>query len=62
MVVKSETKEDVFEKEFSYSLGVDGFSTWDENYPLQKTMVDHDQERIKLKQGGRSVIKSTDSC
>ena len=44
--MKSESKEDIFEKEFGYSLGVNGFSAWDENYPLRKTMVDHDQERI----------------
>ena len=44
--MKSELKEDVFEKEFGYPFGIYGFSTWDENYPLRKTMVDHDQERI----------------
>ena len=38
MVVESELKEDGFEKKISYSLGIDGFSTWDENYPLRKTM------------------------
>ena len=54
MIMKSESKEDIFEKEFGYSLGVDGFSAWDENYPLQKTMVNHDQERIKA--GGRWEI------
>ena len=54
MIVESESKEDIFEKEFGYSLGVDGFSAWDENYPLQKTMVNHDQERIKA--GGRWEI------
>ena len=54
MVVKSESKEDSFEKEFSYSLGINVFSAWDENYPLQKTMVDHDHERIKA--GGRWEI------
>ena len=46
MIMKSKSEEDVFEKEFSYSLGVNGFSTWDENHPLQKAVVDHDQERI----------------
>ena len=54
MIVKSESKEDIFEKEFGYSLGVDGFSAWDENYPLQKTVVDHEQERIKAR--GRREI------
>ena len=54
MIVKSELKEDIFEKEFGYSLGIDGFRAWDENYPLQKTVVDHDQERIKA--GGRQEI------
>ena len=34
MGMKSESKEDIFEKEFSYSLGVNGLSTWDENHPL----------------------------
>ena len=46
MIVKSESKEDTFENEFCYSLGIDGFSTWDENHPLRKTMVDHNHERI----------------
>ena len=54
MVVKSELKEDIFEKEFSYSFGINSFSAWDENYPLQKTMVNHDQERIKAR--GRQEI------
>ena len=34
MIMESESKEDVCKKEFGYSLSVDGFSTWDENYPL----------------------------
>ena len=54
MIVKSKLKEDIFEKEIGYSLGIDGFSAWDENYPLRKTVVDHNQERIKA--GGRWEI------
>ena len=51
MVMKSKLKEDIFEKEFGYSLGIDGLSAWDENYPLRKAVVDHDHERIISKRG-----------
>ena len=44
--MKSELKECVFEKEFGYSFGIDSFSTRGENYPLQKTVVDHNQKRV----------------
>ena len=44
-------KKDMFEKEFSHSFGVYSFSTRSENYPLRKTMVDHNHERVISKRG-----------
>ena len=44
--MKSESKEYMFEKEFSHSFSVNSFIAWGENYPLQKTVVDHDHERV----------------
>ena len=38
--------EDVGEKEFGHFHGVDGFGTRDDNYPLRKAVVDHDQDRV----------------
>jgi len=40
----------MFEKE----SGVDGFMTRDENHPLHKPMVDHDQNRVKIR-GERQI-------
>ena len=34
------------EKEFGYSHGIDHFRTRDDDYPLCKAMVDHDQDRV----------------
>ena len=34
------------EKEFGYPHGIDGFGTRDDNYPLCKAVVDHDQNRV----------------
>ena len=49
--MKSESKKYMFSKEVGHSFSVDGFVTWGENYPLQKTMVNHDQQRIVAKRG-----------
>ena len=34
------------EKEFGYSHGINCFGTGDNDYPLHKAVVDHDQNRI----------------
>ena len=34
------------EKEFGYSHGIDRFRTRDDDYPLCKAVVDHDQNRV----------------
>ena len=34
------------EKELGYSHGIDSFGTRDNDYPLRKAMVDHNQNRI----------------
>ena len=34
------------EKEFGYFHGINGFGTRDDDYPLHKAMVDHDQDRV----------------
>ena len=39
----------MFEKESSNIGGVDGFETRDENHSLHKPMVDHDQNRVKIR-------------
>ena len=52
--MKAEMKENVFEKEFGNSFGIDGFVAWGENYPLRKAVVDHDQEGIETG-GGRQI-------
>ena len=44
----------MFEKEFSDSFGINGFVTRSENDPLQKAVVDHDQQQIKAG-GGRQI-------
>ena len=44
--METKSKEYVFEKEFGHSFGIYGFSAWSENYPLRKTVVNHDHERI----------------
>ena len=41
----------MFEKEICYSLGVDVFVTWNENYPLRKAVVDHDQQGVTTVRG-----------
>ena len=52
--MEAETEENVFEKEFGNSFGVDGFVTRSENNPLRKAMVDHDQQGIETS-GGRQT-------
>ena len=49
----------MFEKEFSHSFGIDGFVAWGENYPLRKTVVDHDHERI-ITMRGREISDQVD--
>ena len=49
--MKSEAKEYIFEKEIGYPFGIKGFVARDENYPLRKTMVDHDHQRIVAMRG-----------
>jgi len=46
-VVKSETKEDFVEKEGGDSFSGSSLFRRAENHPLAKTMVDHDQQRVK---------------
>ena len=40
------------EKEDSYPFCSDGFLSGAENYPLRKTVVDHNQQRIKARGHG----------
>ena len=47
-IKKSEAKEDFVEKEGGDSFGGDRFLGRAKNYPLSKSMVDHDQERVKV--------------
>ena len=44
--MQTESFEDMGEKEFSYPQGVNCFGARDDDYPLHKAMVDHDQNRI----------------
>ena len=53
-VEKSEAKEDFMEEERGDSFGGDRFLGRAKNYPLSKSMVYHDQERIEA-QGSREV-------
>ena len=46
-VNKSETKEDFVEEKGGDPFGSDGFLRRAMNYPLSKSMVYHDQERIE---------------
>jgi len=47
-VMGTKTGKDVFEKEGSNAGSIDGFVARDENHPLCKPMVDHNQNRIKI--------------
>ena len=42
----SEAFEDVREEKSSYFGHVDGFGAWNDNYPLHKAVVDHDQNGV----------------
>ena len=53
-IKKSKAKEDFVEKEGGDSFGGDGFLGRAKNYPLSKSMVDHDQERVKAR-GDREI-------
>ena len=53
-VVKTKAKEDFVEEKGGDSFGGDGFLSRAENYPLSKSMVDHDQERVKAR-GDREI-------
>ena len=61
-VKKSEMKEDFVEKEGGDSLSSDGFLGRAKNHPLSKPMVYHDQERVKARGDGRSVMRSQEIC
>ena len=45
--MKSEAFEDMGEKELPNSGCIDGLGTWDNNHPLCKAVVDHNQDRIQ---------------
>jgi len=53
LVVESIAEEDFVEEKGGDSFGGDGFLSGAENYPLSKTMVYHDQERIEAGGGGK---------
>ena len=53
-VVKAESRKDVLEKDLSNVCSRGGFVARAENYPLRKTMVYHDQNRI-IAVGGREI-------
>ena len=44
--MQSEAFGDMGEKEFSYPGCIDGFGTWNDNYPLHKAVVDHNQNGV----------------
>jgi len=51
LIVESKLSIDMFEEKFGYSLQGDHFQAWSDNYPLHKTMVDHDHDRVKTPRG-----------
>jgi len=51
-VVETKVGENVFEEQGSNAGGIDCFVTRDENHPLRKPMVDHDQHRVKTRRNG----------
>ena len=53
-IKKSEAKEDFVEKEGGDSFGGNGFLGRAKNYPLSKSMVYHDHERIESR-GDREI-------
>ena len=42
----SKVFEDMSEEKFSYFGCIDGFGAWNDDYPLHKAVVDHDQNGI----------------
>ena len=58
--METKLKEDVFEEEFSHSFGIYSFSTRGENYPLRKTVVNHDQKRIIAMRHSQSLLAANE--
>jgi len=48
-VMKIKVGEDVFEKQGGDAGGINSFKARDENHPLHKPMVNHDQNRVKTR-------------
>jgi len=48
-VMETKVGEDMFEKQGGDTSGVNSFATRDENHPLCKPMVDHDQNGVKTR-------------
>ena len=55
--MEAETEEYMFEKELGDSFGVNGFVTRSENDPLQKAVVNHDQQGIETGRGRQTGDK-----
>ena len=53
-VIKTKTEENFVKEKGGNPFGSDGFLSRAENYPLSKSMVDHDQERVKA-HGDREI-------
>ena len=53
--METKASENMFEKQGSDTGGVNSFVTRDENHPLHKPMVNHDQNRVKT--GGEWQIR-----
>ena len=49
--MKAKSEEYVFEKKFGDSFGINIFGTRDEDDPLRKAVVDHDQQGIETSRG-----------
>ena len=58
-VKKSKAKEDFVEEKGGNPFGGDGFLRGAKNHPLSKSMVYHDQERIKAQGEGKIGDKIT---
>ena len=54
LVVKTKVEEDFMKEEVGDSFCGDGFLGRIENHPLSKSMIDHDQERVKA--GGEGKV------
>ena len=53
-IMETKAGEDIFEKQDGDAGSIDSFVTRDENHPLCKPMVNHDQNRVKT--GGQRQI------